>query len=92
MHKNNPAYSFLFEGFNLWKHVLFKEIEINSRSNGALTKSRPSFSMTLYNFAMVKEIDIIYYRYSFFVVRKLSISAVKKIVFASGVAVVVLSF
>ena len=40
MHKNNPNYSFLFEGFNLWKHVLFKYIEIN--------KSRTSFSMTLY--------------------------------------------
>jgi len=24
LHKNNPTYSFLFEGFNLWKHVLFK--------------------------------------------------------------------
>ena len=24
LHKNNPIYNFLFEGFNLWKHVLFK--------------------------------------------------------------------
>ena len=48
MHKNNPTYSFLFEGFNLWKHVLFKQIETDNPSNGALTKSRPSFSMTLY--------------------------------------------
>ena len=24
LHKTNPTYSFLFEGFNLWKHVLFK--------------------------------------------------------------------
>ena len=24
LHKNNTTYSFLFEGFNLWKHVLFK--------------------------------------------------------------------
>jgi len=24
LHKNNPTYSFLFEGFNLWKHVLLK--------------------------------------------------------------------
>ena len=40
LHKNNPTYSFLFEGFSLWKHVLCKYIEID--------KSRPSFSMTLY--------------------------------------------
>ena len=49
MHKNNPTYCFLFEGFNLWKHVLFKYVETDNPSNGALTKSRPSFSMTLYN-------------------------------------------
>ena len=24
LHKNNTTYSFLFEGFNLWKQVLFK--------------------------------------------------------------------
>jgi len=24
LHKNNLTYNFLFEGFNLWKHVLFK--------------------------------------------------------------------
>ena len=40
MHKNNPTYSFVFDGFNLWKQVLFKYIETD--------KSRPSFSMTLY--------------------------------------------
>ena len=40
LHKNNPTYSFLLEGFNLWKHVLFKQIEIDNPSNGALTKEK----------------------------------------------------
>jgi len=37
-HKNNTTYSFLFEGFNLWKHVLFMLVEIDNPSNGAVTK------------------------------------------------------
>ena len=42
-HKNSPTYSFLFEGFNLCKNVLFKYIETDNPSNGALTKSPSIF-------------------------------------------------
>jgi hypothetical protein len=38
LHKNNPTYSFLFEGFNLWNYVLFKYLEIDNQGNDALTE------------------------------------------------------
>ena len=41
LHKNNPTYNFLFEGF--WKHVLFKYFLGYSGF-----KTRPSFWMNLY--------------------------------------------